>query len=101
MLLSKPCGIQRVKYYPKRQRKAWRKKLVKNKKRQNDSKRRKDLLDDEKERLDGCRKNVKKYGKIKISWVILKTYLKWSALIFSYKYKKLVFQWNVRTFSRK
>ena len=58
MLLSKPCGIQRVKYYPKRQRKAWRKKLVKNKKRQNDSKRRKDLLDDEKERLDSCRKNV-------------------------------------------
>ena len=91
MLLSKPFGIQRVKYYSKRQRKAWKKTLVKNKKLQNDSKQRKDLLDDEKERLDGCRKNFKKYGKIKISWVILKTYLKWSALTFSYKYKKLVF----------
>ena len=68
MLLSKPCGIQRVKYYSKRQRKAWRKTLVKNKKLQNDSKRRKDLLDDEKKRLDGCRKNLKKPGKIKISW---------------------------------
>ena len=41
--------------------------LVKNKKLQNDSKQRKDLLDDEKERLDRCRKNFKKYGKIKIS----------------------------------
>ena len=58
MFLSKPFGIQRVKYYSKRQRKAWKKKtLVKNKKLQNDSKQRKDLLDDEKERLDGCRKN--------------------------------------------
>ena len=91
MLLSKPFGIQRVKYYSKSQRKAWKKTLVKNKKLQNDSKQRKDLLDDEKERLDRCRKNFKKYGKIKISWVILKTYLKWSALTFSYKYKKLVF----------
>ena len=44
-----------------------KKTLVKNKKLQNDSKQRKDLLDDEKERLDRCRKNFKKYGKIKIS----------------------------------
>ena len=34
-----------------------KKTLVKNKKLQNDSKQRKDLLDDEKERLDGCRKS--------------------------------------------
>ena len=36
MLLSKPFGIQRVKYYSKRQRKAWKKTLVKNKNLQND-----------------------------------------------------------------